>query len=122
MRISDFKNEDAIELLADLIEPIGDLISHKEVKEAIQSKQSKLAIAKVMLSSGKNEVLQILAALNGVPISEFTCNPITIFKDLLTLLNDPELSEVTDFFTSAQTPTIKDASGFVAENTEGVEP
>lgn len=118
MRISDFKNEDAIELVADLIEPIGDLISHKEVREAIESGQNRLTIAKTMLSCGKSEVMTILATLNGVPVSEFTCNPISIFKDLLILLNDPEMSEFADFFMSAQTPTIKDASGFVAENTQ----
>lgn len=122
MRISDFKNEDAIELMADLLEPIGDLISHKEVQEAIQSKQSKLAIARTMLKYGKEEILFILATLNGVPVSEFTCNPVSILKDLLIILNDPEMEEFTDFFTSAQTPITKDVSGFVAENTGVKEP
>ena len=121
MRISDFKNEDAIDLVADLIEPIGDLISHEEVKNAIQSGANKLTIAKTMLKSGKAEVLTILATMNGVPVSEFTCNPVSIFKDLLILLQDPEMEAFSDFFLNAQTPTTKDAFGFVSGNTEDAE-
>lgn len=121
MKISDFKNEDAIELVADLIEPIGDLISIKEVQEAIQAGKSKLTIAQIMLKAGKKEVLTILATMNGTPVEEYTCNPISIFKDLMILLNDPELAEFSDFFTSAQTQTSSVASGKVAENTKAKE-
>lgn len=93
MKITDFKNEDAIELIADLIEPISEISTDKELVELLK-KGNKIKAIQQGLKNHKSSIIQILAILNGVPVEEYSCNPITITKDLLVILNDKELMEV----------------------------
>ena len=93
MKITDFKNEDAIELIADLIEPISEISTDKELVELLK-KGNKMKAIQQGLKNHKSSIIQILAILNGVPVEEYSCNPITITKDLLVILNDKELMEV----------------------------
>lgn len=93
MKITDFKNEDAIELIADLIEPISEISTDKELVELLK-KDNKIKAIQQGLKNHKSSIIQILAILNGVPVEEYSCNPITITKDLLVILNDKELMEV----------------------------
>lgn len=93
MKITDFKNEDAIELIADLIEPISEISTDKELVKLLK-KGDKIKAIQQGLKNHKSSIIQILAILNGVPVEEYSCNPITITKDLLVILNDKELMEV----------------------------
>lgn len=93
MKITDFKNEDAIELIADLIEPISEISTDKELVELLK-KGNKIKAIQQGLKNHKSSIIQILAIINGVPVEEYSCNPITITKDLLVILNDKELMEV----------------------------
>ena len=93
MKITDFKNEDAIELISDLIEPISEISTDKELVKLLK-KGDKIKAIQQGLKNHKSSIIQILAILNGVPVEEYSCNPITITKDLLVILNDKELMEV----------------------------
>ena len=116
MKISQFKNEDAIDLLADLIEPTSYILADPKVQQAIKAGHSKLHIAKLVLKEHKKEVIEILAALDGKTVEEYSCTPVTIIRYLLVLLNDEEL---VSFFSEQQaTMTIGGASTFATENTE----
>lgn len=99
MKISEFKNEDAIDLLADLIDPVSSILGDEEIKKAFQANASKMQIAKMCLKNHKQEALEILAKMDGKEVEEYSCNPITIIKDLIILLNDKEL---VDFFSEQQ--------------------
>lgn len=119
MKISEYHNEDAIELLADLIEPTANILSDKEIEEAFSNGASTLKIAKMCLKLHKADVLEILAILNGQSVDEYTCNPISILVDLLAILNDKEL---VDFFVQQQTiMTTGGAPLFAVVNTEDAE-
>lgn len=119
MRISDFKNEDAIELLADLIEPTANILSDKEIQDAFKANVNKMTIAKKCLKLHKSDVLEILAIVNGQTPEEYTCNPISILVDLLAILNDKEL---VDFFVQQQAiMNTGDAPLFAVVNTEDAE-
>lgn len=100
MKISEFKNEDAVDFLVDLIDPITEILSDKEVSEAYKAGNSKLHIAKLCLKKHKKEVIEILAMMDGKPVEEYSCTPITIIKDLIQLFNDKELI---DFFSEQHT-------------------
>lgn len=99
MRISDFKDEDAIELLADLIEPAANILSDKAVQNAFNSDISKISMAKMILKDHKGDIMEILARLNGKEIGDYHCNPVSVLVDLMTVLNDKELM---DFFAEQQ--------------------
>lgn len=93
MKITDFKNEEALDLLMCMIEPAAKILTDESVKEAIKNKKSKMGIAKVAIENHKSEVIEILALTDGVPVEEYSCNPITIIKKLLELFNDKELMD-----------------------------
>lgn len=118
MRITEFKDGDAIDLLADLIDPIAKILGDEEVKKAFSAGHSKLHIAKLCLKRHKEDILEILAKMNGQTVDEYTCNPVTILRDIVYLLNDQDLI---DFFSEQRAQmTIGGASKSVAENTEDV--
>jgi len=116
MKITDFKNEDAIELIADLIEPTANIFSDKDIQKAIGAGKSKLIVAKMALKTHKDDIMTILATLNGQDVKDYNCNPISVLKDLLAILDDAELM---DFFSEQQ--AIMNTGGAplsVVENTE----
>ena len=116
MRISEFKNGDAIDLLVDLIDPASKIINDSKVQEAIKAKHSKLHIAKLVLKEHKAEIIEILAMLDGKTVEEYSCTPVTIIKDLLELLSDEEL---VSFFSLQQAQmTTGGASTLAVESTE----
>lgn len=99
MKLSEFKNGDAIDLLADLIDPVTRILGDAEVAKAFNAGHSKLHIAKLCLKKHKDDVIEILALANGETVETFTCTPITIIRDLVILLNDKDLI---DFFKEQQ--------------------
>ena len=90
-KISEIQDGDAIDLLADILEPMAELFSKDEVMQAIRAEESRLHIAKVLLKSGKEEIIEILAALKGVPKEEYHANLVAMLADLMELINDKEL-------------------------------
>lgn len=112
---SEIKNGDAIDLLADILEPAAEIFSDKAIEEAFSSGKPKIVVAKAILKGHKSSLLEIFAAMDGVPVEEYSCNVITIVKDLITLLNDPEISS---FFSSADQKKGAESSGSATENTE----
>lgn len=122
MRLSDFKDERAIDVLADLLEPASAIISNPEVAKVAgkvdDGLKGKMIFAKAMLKNSKDAVLEILAILNDTPVDEYHCNAATIIKDLLDILSDEELLTV---FGLRQKKSDDESSGSVTENTEVVE-
>lgn len=98
MMLSDFKDDEAIALVADLMLPIVEIMADSEVAESLRSGKPKLLLASTMLKKHPASIRHIFAILNRV--DEYHCTPVTLLKDLVDLLNDEELQEL---FTSAQT-------------------
>lgn len=93
MKLSEFKNESAVDVLADLLEPASAICSDAELVNAVREKQSILKIAQIALKKHQKEVVEVLAIINGVSVDEFECTPVSILNDLLNVLNDTELVE-----------------------------
>ena len=98
MKISDFKNEEALDLLADILEPASEIIADEEVKKAYKNKGNKLTLAKIIIKNHKSAIIEILARLNGKAVEEYTCNVFTLPIKLIEILNDEEL---VSFFNSS---------------------
>lgn len=118
MKITDFKNEDALDLLVDLVEPTARIFADAELREAVQKGVNKITALKIAIRNNKASVIEILARLNNTPVEEYQCTLPSIIKDMLDILNDEELAS---FFTSQQLIEGKKSSTKPMENTKAKE-
>lgn len=116
MKLSDYKNEDAIDVLADLIEPASVIMADKEIADLARSGKPKLLIVRQALRSHKKEVIEIVAAIHRKDPSEVQFNAISLVGDALDILNDPEIQQV---FTLQGQTADGEHSGTVMEATTG---
>lgn len=123
MRLSDFKGEEAIDVLADIIEPITKILTDSEIQELSKQKDvPALKYVKPMLKNNKKEVIEILARLDNKPVEEYTkgMSLLTLPAQVLELINDPELQSL--FRSQEQSNQMSSASSTPAmENTEAGE-
>lgn len=108
--------EEALDLFADLLEPATAIIGDKEVAEAARAKNLPRAV-KLAIKGHKQEVIEILAALNGEAPEEYAkgMTVLTLPVELLKLLNDPM---VQNLFQSQGQRTEEGSSGSATVNTE----
>ena len=90
MKLSEYKNEQALDILADILEPSSKIFSDKEVKKAFET-GDKIRGIKAAIKTHKSEIIEILAVLDGVPVAEYECNVLTLPIKLLEILNDTDL-------------------------------
>lgn len=115
MKLSEYENEDAIDLLADLLEPTATIFSDKELASAVRSKCNRITAVKIALKNNKKSVIEILARLDNIPVEEYSCNVGTILYKLLEIINDEVLN---DFFTSQSQKMEEASSGNATANTK----
>lgn len=128
MRLSDFKGEEALDVLADIIEPITYILADKDIqkmrKEAAEEKKAlpMISYVKPAIKNHKTEIIQILSRLNNQTPEEYEENLslATLPVHVLELINDPEIQKL--FISQSQTSAEQLASsGSVSENTEAKE-
>lgn len=117
MKLSDYENEDAIDLLADIIEPVTTVLSDKNVVEAMKN-DTQLEAIKIALKSHKTEIIQIMARLDNTPVEEYKCSFLTLPIKLLEIISDKDLQS---FFKSQLQSLDMNAFGSVTVNTEETE-
>ena len=64
-QLSEYRGEQAIDILAELIEPATAIMADKEVAELARSKAPAVKIIKPAIKNHKREVIEILAVLEG---------------------------------------------------------
>ena len=114
MKISDFQNEDALDLLANIIEPATEIMTDKEVVRIARTKPLIFAV-QAILKNHKKSAVEIVAAMHGEDPAKVKFNALTLARDILEIMNDPEMQAV---FTSASQTTESTSSGSATENTE----
>ena len=113
MKLSEFKDDAALDLIADIIEPATEILADPAIKEAFS--RSKIAAIKVAIKSHKNAIREIVARLDGKNPEEYHLTALSLPVKLLSLLNDPELQQL--FTLSGQTED-ETACSSASENTE----
>ena len=113
MKLSEYQGEAALDILADLIEPAGEIMSDKEIGEVF--KENRFKAIGLAIKNHKKAVMQILATMDGVPVDEYKCNVFSLPVKILEILNDPEMIQLFQY--QGQTGDAK-SSGSVSENTE----
>ena len=113
MKLSDFRDDAALELIADIIEPATEILADPAIKEAFS--RSKMAAIKTAIKNHKNAIREIVARLDGKNPDEYHFTVLSLPIKLLTLLNDPELQQL---FTLSRQTEGENASASASENTE----
>ena len=123
--LSDYKGEEALDILADIIEPLCVVFADKDIQALYaEGKKEKKIIPpikyiKPALKNHKEELLTILARIEGVPVDEYkeTVNFVTLPLQILSVVNDPNIKSL--FHSQSQTSNISSASsGSAIVNTE----
>lgn len=87
-KLSDYQGEEAIDLWADLLEPLTVIFTDEEVKKIIRDKSTRLAKISKVIKLHKPEVAEILTRVDNTPINGFN-----MAIRALVLLNEFEKSE-----------------------------
>lgn len=122
--LTDFKGEAALDLIANIIEPISVIVDDEAVKSLLTSgtdSKELLALTTYLLREHKKEILEILAATEGKKVKDCDFTILSLFKDVNNLVKmiteDDELVEVRDFFSGLTQKDSKSSSGNVMETT-----
>lgn len=117
MKLSEIKGEKALEIIADLIDPIGVLLRDDIFKAKIQS-DDRIGAVKYLLKNHPRDVIEILALINEEDPKTYAPNIIQLPMMLMDLLSD---SDVMSLFGSQSQSEQLASSGSVTENIEAVE-
>lgn len=114
MKLSEFKDEKAIEVVANLLDPICNIVANPENEKA--KSKNVAAFLGAMLRNNRKDVMDMLAILNDEDPADFHCNAASVLKNVLELASDKELMQL--FGAQGKTAA---SSGSASENTEGRE-
>ena len=112
-KLSEYKNEEALDLLADILEPVAHIFADKDFVEQLQT--NKMSAIQHVIRNHKSDVLTIMARLEGVSVDEYQCTIFTLPMALINMLNDPDLI---DFFKSQGLKINEESFGSATENIE----
>lgn len=112
MKLSEIKGEEALDVLADIMEPAAIIMADERVQETVQSEPQIVAAAKI-LRWHKKEILTVLAYLNQEDPETFKPSLLALPRMVLELINDPE---VKDLFRSQGLMTEGESSISASEN------
>ena len=113
MKLSEYQGEAALDILSDLIEPAGEIMTDKEIGDVF--KKNRFRAIGLAIKNHKNAVMQIMATIDGVPVEEYKCNVFTLPVKILELLNDPDIVQL---FTYQGQTGGANSSGSASENIE----
>lgn len=113
MKLSEYQGEAALDILADLIEPAGEIMTDKEIGDVF--KKNRFRAIGLAIKNHKKAVMQIMATIDGVPVEEYKCNVFTLPVKILELLNDPGIVQL---FTYQGQTGGANSSGSASENIE----
>lgn len=116
-KLSDYQNDEAIELWADLLEPIGRIIQDDAVKKTLKSGAAPIVIAKVILKDHAKDAAEILLRIDPTPL-----DGMNIVLRLVALIGEiGSNKDMRSFFGFAETQTDSESSGSVTESTGDAE-
>lgn len=116
-KLSEIRGEDALDVLADILEPAAEIMTDKEIAKFVRDKKPLKAV-KLALKNHKKSVITILAVMEDEDPETYMPGLATLPVKLLELVNDPDMIQV--FYSQGEmeggTP-----SGSAMESTEETE-
>lgn len=117
MTIFDLKGDEALDALADVLEPFAAIFGDKELAEAYRSGKNMTAV-KIAVKGHKKEVKELLARVDLQDPETYEISFMTLPLKLLTFFNRPEIREL---FPSVPPKTQRGFSGSPLETTTAEE-
>lgn len=93
MKLSEIRGEAAIDVIADIIDPVTEILADDEVKKIAQSDAAELTIAKVILKRQKKAILEIMAILSGEDPKKYQPTAPEILVTLVNLVGEIKANE-----------------------------
>ena len=118
MRLSDFKDEKGVEIVAKLLVPVCMIAANPANAKAKAVCKNKLEFASAMLQNNPSEVMTMLAILADEDPAEYYCTGATVMIGLLEMLADEEVMQL---FGLQSKMTGQTCSGSQSETTEAPE-
>lgn len=115
-RLSDYKGEEAIDLWADIIESVSEIIKDPELQN-IANNVSVIDAAKYILKTHKKETCDVLLRIDDTPINGLN----VLIRTVSVLSEIGEIPELADFFGMQGQNEVSESSGSAMENTEAEE-
>lgn len=111
-------NEEQLELFADLVEPMADIMADDEIAAVMRPGGGKLIHAvSIAYKKHKPAIIQILARLDNTPVEKYVVPDVpALWQRLVDLINQPSMQKL---FTSQGQMSGAAASGSATEITEG---
>jgi hypothetical protein len=95
MKLSDIKGVNAIEVLADLLIPFSRIAQDPEVVTAFRDDDTpKIKLVELLLKKHPQEILEVFAIIEGVPVEQYQPTLIELPMKLLDFLNDPDVQSL----------------------------
>lgn len=94
MKLSEIKGERAIEVFADLLDPVSRIVSDKEVLASIRGNDNQITKVQKILKGHSKEVIEMLAILEGIPVAEYEPDFVSLPMKLIEIFNDPAVVEL----------------------------
>lgn len=113
-QLSDFKDEKGIEIAADVLSVIRDILSDEKNREQ-RSEKRPAKMFSVFMKNSPEKMKEIFAILSEIEPEEYVCDGAEAMTNMLILANDPVM--MTLFFSQSQSAEEK-ISGSGLENTE----
>lgn len=116
-KLSDYKDEEALELWADLIGPMARILGDEKTKQVVNTNKP-LDIAKSILADHKQEAVEIMLRIDPTPLDGL--NIVTrLVGVVLEIMNNEDLR---GFFVSAEQDQTESASfGSATANIKAIE-
>jgi hypothetical protein len=102
MRLSEIRDEQALDVLADVLEPLENIIADEEIKESYKRDGFKMKFVAKLIKTHKRDVIEILARLDMKEPDDYSFSILSVPARVLEILNDPEFVSL---FTSPVTKT-----------------
>lgn len=113
-KLSEYKDEEALDLLATIIDPVARMLSDKDFASKCTNAPA-IIVAREALKTHKKELVEILAAFEQVPVELYHFNVLSLLVDVTKLFSDDEFME---FFTLQGQLKDRMSSGSATGNTE----
>ena len=112
-KFSDYKGEAAIDLWADLLEPLTNIFGDEEIRKVVKTNGPVIVKAKAILKTHKKDAVDMLMRIDPTPI-----DGLNVIARLVELFGEIQSSEYfADFFgSSAPETTERESFGSVTEN------
>lgn len=88
-------NEEKLELFADLLEPVTDILSDPDVAAAWRSEKTVKAI-RMTIRGHAREIVEVLALIEGADPEKYEINGLALLLKLIDLLNRPDVKQMVD--------------------------